>query len=327
MHKVLNNKNTASKIAVSSVASSDSANARAMNTSDIFMIKIGSSSFTENGEPRHRWLKTVAEDIHYIKSLGLNVVVVCSGAVALGRKLKTGLVAKPKNESDTLKQAYAGYGQTKLMAAWEKAFAKHGSLAPQALLNKHIDKDVDMHESVRKVFAEYFSMNDVPVVNENDAITSFAIRIGNNDTMTWHLVNALNTGNSTNSNKVRFVMFLTDTNGVYTKNPQTHNDAVHYPYFSEITSDLLLSMGIDATTEQQLYSSEGIASIGTGGMGIKLLMAKKISASGAAVAITSGQELNPISRVLKNNALHTYIPAIGDTVSKTFNLALLRYES
>jgi glutamate 5-kinase len=258
---------------------------------DIFVVKIGSSSFTENGEVRTEWLNTMAADISALKGHGYQVLVVCSGAVALGRKIVTGRTTRDAGENVDTKQGYAGIGQIDMMAAWKTAMRTYGITVAQGLMNNQIIKCADMRKSVCSVLSRWAAWDTVAILNENDTVSINAILVGNNDTLVEHIVKAVNLSDDARLGRVKNVMFLTDVDGVWDANKQ-HISTMRC---EDMTDELLETM------------RESSSGVGTGGMAMKLAVAKELCKMDVEVKIANGGKMNPLGRVLFNGARHTQI--------------------
>lgn len=254
------------------------------------VIKIGSALLINavNGTLRKDWLESVAADIAAVKSRGVEVVIVSSGAIGLGRK-RLGL-------SGTLslaeKQACAAAGQSELTRAYEGALAHHHIVTAQALLTLNDTEDRRHWLNARSTLNTLLKLGAVPIVNENDTVATDEIRYGDNDRLAARVAQML--GADT-------LILLSDIDGLYSADPRKDKKAQHLPCIDAITPDIM-EMGGKANATAQL---------GTGGMATKLMAAKIAVDAGCCMAIMNGQGLSPLSRLL-NGAKCSWFTASQD---------------
>ena len=209
------------------------------------------------------------------------MILVTSGAVAVGVD-RMGLPGKPKTIPG--KQAAAAVGQGVLMHTYEKFFADYGQIVAQVLITKTEAIDRHRYTNTRNTFMELMRQRVIPIVNENDVVALDELKIGDNDNMSALVAGIVDAD---------LVIILSDVDGLYTANPQTHPDAVIVPEVTEITPEIEASAG-------------GVGSArGTGGMATKIQAAKAATSSGIHLVIASGTEKNAITRVLQGEELGT----------------------
>ena len=254
-------------------------------------LKIGSSLLIdpEGSGVRRDWLASVGDDIALLRSQGKQVLVVSSGAVALGRR-HLGLRASPRLDH---KQAAAAAGQALLMQAWERAMAPH--LVPTAQLLLTIDDSEQRRRwlNARATLEVLFAQNALPVVNENDSVATEELRYGDNDRLSARCAQMIQSD---------LLILLSDVDGLYTADPRRDPEARHIPFVAEIESVESFAAGTAA------------AGVGTGGMRTKLAAASIAQAFGCATLIARGHDANPISR-LAGGALSTIVAARGSPAS------------
>ena len=215
---------------------------------------------------------------------GIQFVVVTSGAIAAGRK-KLGMREKPRTV--TLKQAAAAVGQTSLMYAYERAFEKRGRKVGQLLLTHEDFESRERYNNARNTVEALLSRGIVPVINENDTVATEEIRLGDND----HLAALV-----TQMIGADLLILLTDSEGVFTKDPHRHEDARLIPVIETIDEELL-----------RAASGQRSQSAGTGGMSSKLAAARVVSASGTPVVIASGLTPRSITDILAGKEVGTFV--------------------
>jgi glutamate 5-kinase len=239
------------------------------------VVKIGSSLLID---PATRavardWLASLAQDIAALRAQGREVIVVSSGAVALGRgRLNT----TPGRLQD--KQAAAAVGQTLLMHAWEEALAPHGLITAQILLTRDDTERRRRWLNARATVEALLAHGVVPVVNENDTVATEEIRYGDNDRLAARAAQLA---------RADLLILLSDVDGLYTADPRRDPNARHLPLVETLGPEIL-SMATGANTA---------AGVGTGGMATKLAAAQIARSAGCATVIASGLTLHPLAAV------------------------------
>lgn len=246
------------------------------------VIKVGTSTITyANGKRNFSQIDRLAREISDLQNQGKEMILVTSGAVAVGVD-RMGLPGKPKTIPG--KQAAAAVGQGVLMHTYEKFFADYGQIVAQVLITKTEAIDRHRYTNTRNTFMELMRQRVIPIVNENDVVALDELKIGDNDNMSALVAGIVDAD---------LVIILSDVDGLYTANPQTHPDAVIVPEVAEITPEIEASAG-------------GVGSArGTGGMATKIQAAKAATSSGIHLVIASGTEKNTITRVLQGEELGT----------------------
>jgi len=239
------------------------------------VLKIGSSLLFDvrRKEANRAWLAALAEDIADLRHEGREIIIVSSGAVALGRaRIQT----DPRKLAD--KQAAAAVGQSLLMKAWEEALAPHDLMAGQILLTRDDTERRRRWLNARATAQALLAHGIIPVVNENDTVTTEEIRYGDNDRLaarTSQLVQA------------DLLVLLSDVDGLYTADPRRDPDAKHLSVIERLTPEIL-AMGTGANAD---------AGVGTGGMATKLAAVQIAGSAGCATLIASGLQRHPIKAV------------------------------
>lgn len=258
------------------------ASREALKKAKRIVIKVGTSTITyANGKRNFSQIDRLAREISDLQNQGKEMILVTSGAVAVGVD-RMGLPGKPKTIPG--KQAAAAVGQGVLMHTYEKFFADYGQIVAQVLITKTEAIDRHRYTNTRNTFMELMRQRVIPIVNENDVVALDELKIGDNDNMSALVAGIVDAD---------LVIILSDVDGLYTANPQTHPDAVIVPEVAEITPEIEASAG-------------GVGSArGTGGMATKIQAAKAATSSGIHLVIASGTEKNAITRVLKGEELGT----------------------
>ena len=242
------------------------------------VLKIGSSSLTHPATGKlNLWkIERLVRIICDLKGEGKEVVLVSSGAIAAGRQALGG-----QKRPDTIseKQAYAAVGQARLMMVYQKLFSEYNCVAAQVLLTKDtMTNDVSRYNA-QNTFDELLSLGAVPIVNENDTVSTHEIRFGDNDRLSA-IVAALIGAD--------LLILLSDIDGLYTDDPRTNPQARFISLVEEITPELL-SMGKDTSGSD----------VGTGGMSAKLAAARIATDSGSDMIIANGEDVDIIHDLMK----------------------------
>jgi len=237
------------------------------------VIKVGSALLVDQatGSLREHWLAALAEDIAALRASGAVVIVVSSGAIALGRG-EIGLGPGPLALEQA--QAAAAIGQTRLVGAWGAAFARHGLKAAQILLTLHDTQTRRRYLNGRATLASLLAIGAVPVVNENDTVATDEIRYGDNDRLAAGV--ALMAG-------ADLLVLLSDVDGLYTGDPRRDPAARHLPEIEAITPEI-----------EAMGGGKGSA-VASGGMRTKLMAAKTAMQGGCAMVVTRGDVLHPLA--------------------------------
>lgn len=257
------------------------------------VVKIGSSSLTNSkgGLSIEKVVEHVGA-IAQLRSLGHEVILISSGAVAAGFK-NLGYPTRPVTIAG--RQAAAAVGQGLLMQCYTEEFKKHGIVTAQLLLTRHSFKNKEQYQNAYATLSELVKRGVLPIINENDSVAVDELTFGDND-MLSALVSGLIHAD--------FLMLLTDINGLYDKNPHQYPDAKKYNFLPEITADL---------TKQA--SSSG-SKVGTGGMKSKVEAARTALSLGVHVFIGTGTGQEKLIDIIEGKGDGTYIGKLGQAVVK-----------
>ncbi len=256
------------------------------------VIKIGSSSLQhkETGDLDYTKLDVLVREICNLRNMGKDVVLVTSGAIAVGEK-----AILPNREEDNpiaVKQACAAVGQARLMMIYQKLFAEYNQVAAQILMTKNTIVDNLNRYNARNTFAELFKLGVIPIVNENDTIATYEIEIGDNDTLSAIVASLV---------EADALLLLSDIDGLYTDDPRTNPDVKYIEVVEKLT-DELMNMGKASTG----------SSVGTGGMTTKLQAAKIASSTGVDMVIANSRDIKVIHRILSGQNIGTLFLAHRD---------------
>ena len=247
------------------------------------VIKIGSSSLTHEvtGNLNLQKLEKLVRTICDLRNQGMEVVLVSSGAIAVGRK-SLGLIERPK--SIPIRQACAAVGQANLMMIYQKLFSEYHQIAAQVLMTKNTMMDALSRHNAKSTFEELLKLGVVPVVNENDTVSTYEIEFGDNDRLSA-IVAALIGAD--------LLILLSDIDGLFTDDPNQNPEAEFIDIVPEITKELA-SMG-----------KEAISGVGTGGMASKIEAARIATDSGADMVIANAEDTSIIYQILKGEKAGT----------------------
>lgn len=247
------------------------------------VIKIGSSTIThsETGSLNLLKLERLVRILTDLHNQGKEVVLVSSGAIAVGRK---SLDLKEKPTETRVKQACAAVGQSRLMMVYEKLFTEYNQKTAQILMTKYTMINNISRINARNTFEELLNMGVIPIVNENDTVSTDELEFGDNDTLSA-IVAALIGAD--------LLILLSDIDGLYSDDPRSNPDAHFIDTVEEIT-DELCQMAKGPKT-----------SVGTGGMTTKLSAAKIANDSGADMVIANGEDISIITDILEGTQVGT----------------------
>lgn len=247
------------------------------------VIKIGSSSLTHEitGNLNLQKLEKLVRTLCDLKNQGMEVVLVSSGAIAVGRKA-LGLIERPK--ALAIKQACAAIGQASLMMIYQKLFAEYNQISAQVLMTKDTMINTLSRYNAKNTFEELLHMGVIPIVNENDTVSTYEIEFGDNDRLSA-IVAALIQAN--------LLILLSDIDGLFTDDPNKNSEAEFIDIVPEITPELLA------------MAKDSDSLVGTGGMAAKIAAARIATDSGADMIVANGADMDIIYRILKGEKIGT----------------------
>ena len=259
-----------------------------LNNSKKIVIKIGSSLLINDKKIiRKKWLSEFSRDIKQLLDEKKNVIIVSSGAIALGCKK---LNLNKKNIKLDKSQAVASIGQIELMNLFKKTFGSKKINLSQILLTLEDTEQRRRAINAKRTFDNLFKLGFVPIVNENDSIATTEIKYGDNDRLASRVAQI---------SSADCLILLSDVNGLYTKNPKISKDA---KLIKEIKN-------IDQAIEK--IATKSIGEHGTGGMKTKIDAAKVCQISGCVMAIANGLSVRPIKKIIDQNICTWFLPKIS----------------
>lgn len=240
------------------------------------VVKIGSSSLNheETGKLNFTKLEKLVRELCDIRNQGIDVCLVSSGAIAVGRQVM-GFLERPKDIST--KQACAAVGQARLMMTYQKMFAEYHQTVGQVLMTKGTMLDNVSRKNAQNTFEELFRLGVIPIVNENDTVSTYEMRFGDNDSLSA-IVAALAGAD--------LLILLSDIDGLFTDDPRQNADARLIPVVENLDENII-SMAKGSTGSD----------VGTGGMETKLIAAEIATRSGADMIIANGEDVGILHRI------------------------------
>ncbi|MDB5476334.1 MAG: proB [Phenylobacterium sp.] len=238
------------------------------------VVKVGSALLVgADGTADSHWLHAFAADVARVRARGQQVLVVSSGAVALGRRR---LSLAKRSLTMPEKQAAAAAGQSALMRAWEEAFEPHHLACAQVLLTRDDTEVRRRWLNARATVDTLLSLGVIPVINENDTVVTEEIRYGDNDRLAARVAQMIGAD---------VLVLLSDVDGLYTADPRRDPNARHIDRVARLTPEI----------EAMAGGANTGAGMGTGGMATKLAAALIASAAGCATVITLGHRPSPLA--------------------------------
>jgi len=251
------------------------------------VVKVGSALLVDaaKGRLNRHWLETLADDVAWLRGRGQEVVLVSSGAIALGRRHLGLPVGKLKLEES---QAAAAVGQIRLAHAYKELLDAHGIAVAQILLTLGDTEERRRYLNARGTLNTLLALGAVPVINENDTVATAEIRYGDNDRLAARVAQMIGAD---------CLVLLSDIDGLYTANPADDPDARFIPHVPEITPQVEAMAG-------------GAGSpMGSGGMQTKIAAAKIAVGAGCHLCIAKGAHEHPLRRVAHGARCTWFVPS------------------
>jgi glutamate 5-kinase len=240
------------------------------------VVKVGSSLLVgANGELNRSWLESLAADIAALKRDGHEILIVSSGAIAIGCSALQ--INKPRAKLEAL-QAAAAVGQIQLMQTYQDILSQHKLTAAQVLMTLGDTEDRRRFLNARGTFGELLERSVVPIVNENDTVATTEIRYGDNDRLAARIAQLV---------MADALILLSDVDGLYTADPASNKRADHIPEVMHIGDETLAMAG------------ESRSDYGSGGMATKIQAARIATHAGCSTIIASGIAEHPLKALLE----------------------------
>ena len=239
------------------------------------VVKVGSALLVEasTGNANRPWLESLADDVAALRARGQEVVIVSSGAIALGRReLGLGRGKLRLEES----QAAAAVGQISLAHAWKEVLEQRGFTVAQVLLTLGDTEQRRRYLNARNTLTTLLRLSVIPVINENDTVATAEIRFGDNDRLGARVAQMVSAD---------CLVLLSDVDGLYSADPTRDPDARFIPEVPRITPEI------------EAMAGDSASDVGSGGMATKVMAAKIAVAAGCSLCIAAGREAHPLQRV------------------------------
>jgi glutamate 5-kinase len=250
------------------------------------VVKIGSALLVDDatGGIRRRWLEALSDDVAAMRSEGQEVLLVSSGAIAVGRRHLDLPAGSLRLEE---KQAAAATGQIRLAHAYQEALARHGLSVAQVLLTLDDTEDRRRHLNARETLATLLKFLAVPVINENDTVATAEIRFGDNDRLAARVAAMIGAD---------ALVLLSDIDGLYTADPKLDPAARFIPEVAELSKDI------------EAMAGEALPGYSSGGMVTKLVAARIAVGAGCRMAIADGQRMHPLAAIAEGARCTWFLP-------------------
>ena len=246
------------------------------------VIKIGTSTLAHpTGHLNIRLVDELCKTISDIKNTGHQVILVSSGAIGMGVG-KLGLLERPKDIPT--KQAAAAVGQCELMYTYDKLFGEYNHTVAQLLIPGEDIRTQQRHENFSNTLNRLLDLGAMPIINENDTVSTDEIVIGDNDTLAAYVAESV---------KAELLILLSDINGLYTADPHKNPDAKLIPVIEKLTDEIYALAGASSTKQ------------GTGGMVTKLRAAAIATEAGCDMVIANGKNPGNLYNILDGKAVGT----------------------
>ena len=241
------------------------------------VIKIGSALLIdENGNFNTSWLGNIANEISLLLNEGIEVLIVSSGAVAIG----SGIIGRKRNLMNINElQAAAAMGQAQLVMEWQSALSDHNIKTAQILLTRQDTENQKRFLNSKNTLQALLKLKVVPVINENDTVATDELKYGDNDRLAARVAQMVMADG---------LLLLSDVDGLYTSDPSLNKNTKHITKVESVTDEILMMAG----------SKE--SNFGSGGMLTKLQAAKIAMHAGCTTIISNGSQDEPIKHLMDN---------------------------
>lgn len=258
------------------------------------VVKVGSSLLVDAnaGRLRQEWLSALIDDVAFLHAQGKEVLLVSSGAIALGRRvlgLKSGALKLEES------QAAAAAGQIRLAHAYQDALARHGLQVAQILLTLGDTEQRRQYLNARSTIDTLLRLRAVPVVNENDTVATAEIRFGDNDRLAARVAQMISAD---------CLLLLSDIDGLYTADPGLDPNATFIPEVYELSPEI------------EAMGGGSRSGLGRGGMTTKLLAARIAMTAGCNMAIASGKVMNPVRCILDGGPASWFVAPASPALAR-----------
>jgi len=251
------------------------------------VVKVGSALLVDeaSGNIRRSWLETLIDDVARCRARGQEVLIVSSGAVAVGRR-HLGLAGRILRLEE--KQAAAATGQIRLAHAYQEGLARHDLTVAQILLTPEDTEERRRHLNARATLNQLLSLGAVPVINENDTVATAELRFGDNDRLAARVAQMVSADT---------LILFSDIDGLYTADPRKDKEARHIPIVRELTPEI------------EGMAGEAPPGYSSGGMVTKLAAARIALGAGCRMAIARGSVMHPLKALEDGGLVTWFLPS------------------
>ena len=267
------------------------------------IVKIGSALLVdpETGAVNRSWLRALAGDIAEMRARGQEIIIVSSGAIAVGRRhldLNTGQLRLEES------QAAAATGMVRLAHAYQEVLADHDLTVAQVLVTLDDSENRRRYINARNTLETLLKLGAVPLINENDTVATDEIRFGDNDRLAGRVASMISAD---------ALVLLSHVDGLYDKDPTENDDAAHVPEVRGEITDAVAGM-----------AGTSMSYDGSGGMVTKLAAARIAMGAGCRMAIADGTELHPLQRLAEGARCTWFLPDANPKTARTRWIASAR---
>ena len=274
----------------------------ALTSARRIVVKIGSALLVDRatGQLRSDWLRALAQDVAWLKGSGVDVALVSSGSIALGR----GVLGLPDGDLPLEQaQAAAAAGQIRLARAYEEALEPHDITAAQVLVTLEDSTDRRRYLNARATMETLLSLGAVPIVNENDTVATDEIRYGDNDRLAAQVAVTIGADR---------LVLLSDVDGLYSADPASDPSARRFDTIDEITPEI------------EAMAGDAGSGLSKGGMKTKVMAARMATAAGCAMAITEGSVEHPLRRLSEGTAATWFTATLDPQAARKSWIAAMK---
>lgn len=267
------------------------------------VVKVGSALLVDaaSGKLNRAWLETLASDLARLRQRGQEILLVSSGAIALGRR---GLGLPPGKLKLEESQAAAAVGQIRLAHAWKEVLDSHALAVAQILLTFGDTEERRRYLNARATLGTLLRLGAVPVINENDTVATSEIRYGDNDRLAARVAQMMSAD---------CLVLLSDVDGLYTADPTKDAAAQFIPAVHRITPEI------------ERMAGGAASAVGSGGMATKVAAAKIAVTAGCHMCVAAGREMHPLARIENGARCSWFYPsATPATVRKQWIAGTLK---
>lgn len=281
----------------------DRASAEPLRQARRVVVKVGSALLVDaaTGQLNREWLETLARDIAALRARGQDVLLVSSGAIALGRRH---LQLEPGKLRLEESQAAAAVGQIRLAHAWKDVLEQHDLAVAQILLTFGDTEERRRYLNARSTLGTLLKLGAIPVINENDTVATAEIRYGDNDRLAARVAQMMSAD---------CLVLLSDVDGLYTADPTKDPSAQFIPEVTRITPEI------------ERMAGGAASAVGSGGMATKIAAAKIAVTAGCHMCVAAGREMHPLRRIEEGARCSWFYPAASPaTVRKQWIAGTLK---